>query len=524
MADLTAILSGNPGRSISANRSAANGNLVLQGESWPLLYRDATRLGPPATCGATVSAACVPAGPSYPLAMTTANNVSIFDPSLDLSYADSYSVGLQRPVGRNWVVEMRYVGSRNHGGWATENWNETNIESNGFLEEFKLAMANLQSNIAAGRGNSFAYFGANTGTAPLPIILSHLVSGVTPAQAGDAARYTGANWTNSTLVGFLASQNPNPRNFVSSTSGLYGNTAFRANGRAAGFPSNLWVMNPDVNNATILTNVNRSRYDSLQLEARRRYANGFQFTGGYTYGIQRNTVFESLSRARYLAPGANVPHQFKVSGVLDIPFGDGRRFGSGAGAWLKAIAGGWTVSATGRYQWQSLVASGVRLVGMTHDELQDAYKIRIDESTQTVYIFPDDIVLNTRRAFNVSATSPNGYSALGAPEGRYLAPASFPGCVALYRGDCDSPDQIRLIAPLSAKTDLTVRKRITIAGSKNVEIQFDLLNLFGNVNFNPVFNPGAGSTVFQVTSGLTSATGTFEPGGQVGQLMVRFNW
>ena len=50
----------------------------------------------------------------------------------------------------------------------------------------------------------------------------------------------------------------------------------------------------------------------------------------------------------------------------------------------------------------------VQLVGMTLSDLQDAYKIRkaTDENGVTrVYILPDDIILNTRRAYNVSATS-----------------------------------------------------------------------------------------------------------------------
>ena len=40
------------------------------------------------------------------------------------------------------------------------NYNEVNIIENGFLNEFKLAQANLQANIAAGKGSTFAYTGA----------------------------------------------------------------------------------------------------------------------------------------------------------------------------------------------------------------------------------------------------------------------------------------------------------------------------------------------------------------------------
>ena len=56
----------------------------------------------------------------------------------------------------------------------------------------------------------------------------------------------------------------------------------------------------------------------------------------------------------------------------------------------------------------------------------------------TVYNLPDDIILNTRRAHSTSATSANGYSSLGAPEGRYIARESSPNCVALIVGDCSA--------------------------------------------------------------------------------------
>ncbi len=64
-----------------------------------------------------------------------------------------------------------------------------NLVANGFLNEFKVAMANLQANNASGAANragSFAYFGGGTGTTPLPIYLAYL-NGRT--DAGNPAAY-----------------------------------------------------------------------------------------------------------------------------------------------------------------------------------------------------------------------------------------------------------------------------------------------------------------------------------------------
>ena len=71
------------------------------------------------------------------------------------------------------------------------------------------------------------------------------------------------------------------------------------------------------------------------------------------------------------------------------------------------------------------------------------FDIRIDPATglQTVYMLPDDVILNTRRAFSVSTTTANGYCAsLGAPEGRYIAPANSADCIQLKAGDCAPRD------------------------------------------------------------------------------------
>ncbi|MEW5981429.1 MAG: hypothetical protein AB1806_10785, partial [Acidobacteriota bacterium] len=61
-------------------------------------------------------------------------------------------------------------------------------------------------------------------------------------------------------------------------------------------------------------------------------------------------------------------------------------------------------------------------------------------------------------------------------------------------------------------------------GPMNIEVRVDVLNLFDAVNFNPVANPGSGSTIFQVTSGYTDPSNTYDPGGRLGQIMIRFNW
>ena len=163
----TGIYGPNPGSTLSLTRDANTG-LVGAGESWPVLLRETNRL----------SQAPFPASPTYPIPIRAnrADNLSAFHPDIEVAAARSWSVGLQRTLSKDMAVEARYVGTRGVNQWSTLNYNERNVIENGFLDEFKLAMRNLQANNIAGgsRAGSFAYFGPASGTNPLPIYLAYL--------------------------------------------------------------------------------------------------------------------------------------------------------------------------------------------------------------------------------------------------------------------------------------------------------------------------------------------------------------
>ena len=75
-----------------------------------------------------------------------------------------------------------------------------------------------------------------------------------------------------------------------------GQAAFRANGVAAGLARNFWVLNPDVSNANFLTNTTDSRYDSLQVELRRRFSRGLQFTTSYSRSMQKVLELDTITQ------------------------------------------------------------------------------------------------------------------------------------------------------------------------------------------------------------------------------------
>jgi hypothetical protein len=524
LADFSGTLGANPGSSISANRDMTIGNLSSISEL-PVLLSQTSRLGPPQFADT----------PIYPLTEVITGDANIFDPNLKVPYSQSWSFGIQREISKNMAIEVRYVGTRNLRGWTEYNLNdvEQNIVENGFLDEFKLAQANLKANIAAGRGNTFRYFGPNTNTFPLPITLSYIGGKVDPnlassyssAVIGSTAANLFSNTT--TFVNLLAVNNPSPITFAAN---LHSDAGRRNNALAAGRPANFFLTNPNLRGGVFFTgNGGYTRYDSMQVEFRRRLSQGLLTQSNYTWAKS----FAS-SRFSFRAPRVNtlndgvpgyVAHAFKVNWIYELPIGRGRALLGGASPVLDRIVGGWEFHGTGRVQsGQVLNFGNVNLVGMTQDEFRKEFKLRFDDAKGVVYHLPQDIIDNTIKAFSVSATTPDGYTR-GAPTGRYIAPASSRTCIQVVAGDC-APQTLYVTGPMFTRFDLSAVKRFKITEKINFELRGEFLNALNNINFLANTNlTNFNNDLFgQVTSAYTDSSNTQDPGGRLIQIVARFNF
>ncbi len=525
MNQFTNLYGGNPGSTQTITRSATSADPLTP---WPVRLSNASQIRP----GSFAEDPVFP----IPVQSDRDSDLNAFAPEIKIGSAHSWQVGFQRALSRDTAVEVRYVGTRGVDQWSTLNYNQIRGESlinNGFLNEFKLGMANLQANNAAGgsRAGSFAYFGPGTGTHALPTYLAYL-NGRTDAT--NAAAYTGGSstWTSTTLASRFVAASPSP---ISSASDLDGNGTRRNRALAAGLPANFFVPNPLVGDVDVTDSGAYSDYHALQLELRRRLSRGLSANINYQYAIEGGSSFHGFSFGRVMASSANVRHAIKTQWDWTIPVGRGQRFGSDLPGVLDAVLGGWSFNGVGRIQARTIDFGNVRLVGMTPKDLQKIYEhdIRIDPASglQTVYTLPDDVILNTRRAWSIDPRTATGYSALGVPEGRYIAPPNSADCIQTRPGDC-APERLLLRAPWFARFDIGVRKRFPFRGSANIEVGFDLLNAFDTINFDP-FSPsttttsgayyGAG-TFSQVNSAYQDPSNTFDPGGRLGQVMFRINW
>src|SRR5215475_10382660 len=161
------------------------------------------------------------------------------------------------------------------------------------------------------------------------------------------------------------------------------------------------------------------------------------FAQGGSTGSLAGTVADPsgavVSGAKGVVKNGETGQEFTATtsdnGTFNVP-----SLGANLNGFVDRLIGGWEWHGTARVQSGRPMSFGnVQLVGMTVGELQDMIEIRKGADRVITYL-PDDAILNTRRAFNVDVTSSTGYSSLGAPTGRYIAPANSNGCLQGFTG------------------------------------------------------------------------------------------
>lgn len=538
------LLGANPGGNLSASRTVALGNLFIGTN-----LRDA---GNP-----NLSAPAFSATPSYPITLTTANSANAFDPNLKTGSVASYTFGYQREINSNTVVELRYVGNRGSDLFRQHNLNELNTIENGLAAEFRLAQQNLAANIAANRCQTgvtsslcqynIAYFGPGTGTNPLPITMAYL-GGFNSTAAQLVANYqgTGSIQANLRSTTFTTSLNPNAASPIGYGGALEGNAGRRTNALNAGLPANFFFVNPTTatGGAFLLDNSANSWYNAGTIELRRRLANGLRMSASYTFAKAQSDSFQSNSDnfANYthrdvgptIAKGTavfDIRHAFKLDANYDLPFGKGRRYFGNAGKLLDAVIGGFTIAPVLRWQSGSPIQIGnVQLVGMTVKDLQKMVKIR--KEATAVYWLPDDVILNSRRAFGTDVTTATGYGTLGVPQGQFIAPAGYGNCASRYSGECGFTNLI-IYGPSFFKLDASAAKVFKIGEKRSLEFRVTSLDVLNSPQFrvggwgaDVVTSGCCGTTFGQLGTGSAyqDVSTTNDPGGRLIDLMIRLKF
>lgn len=266
---------------------------------------------------------------------------------------------------------------------------------------------------------------------------------------------------------------------------------------------------PQFGDINTTTNEGYSWYHSLQTSVNRRFSQGYTLGFNYTWSKFMEAV-EFLNAADP-APvetisGSDRPHRFSASGILEMPFGKGRKFGANVNRWASYAISGWQVS--GVYQFQSGVPIGfgnvfyfgnLRDIALPSGEqsvakwfntngfvaLRNGSTVIRDTAGNPVWVNFNDPCKTTYNAASCPGTplaNPTGFNR----DGSFQPVANVRTGAAPLRLGFLRTDQINNI-------DLSVIKKTELWENKNLEFRAEFINAFNHVLF-----PGP-------TTGLTSA-------------------
>lgn len=442
------------------------------------------------------------------------------DPNLATPYVQSWSAGIQREVGKNTVLEVRYVGNHSLKLLRTYNLNEVNILTNGFLNDFKNAQTNLAINQAAGV-SSFQNTG-RAGEQNTPILTAAFKGLASSSGFGSGTFITDLQ---EGIAGTMANS-------------LAGNQTYMNNLLSSGYPANFFQVNPTLAgaNAYLTANGGFSNYNALQIEIRHRFSNSIQFSANYVYmksmtdlDVDSSTdalnyvTLRNYSLNKTISP-YNIPNQFKANFIYELPFGPGHAFSTNSG-FINRIIGGWQFEGIIRIQSGSpfILNTGGGTAGRGTLNQYDAGIVTTLTRQQIqndvgVYKMPNGTVYWLNPNANLVNITGNGQA-----NAADLAPASTPGVLG-------NP-YFYLYGPRFARFDLTAAKKTRISERMNLELRAEFLDAFNNVNFlvgsagNSVNSTSILSSTFgRLTSGYQDISTTNDPGGRIIQLVGRFNF
>jgi hypothetical protein len=201
---------------------------------------------------------------------------------------------------------------------------------------------------------------------------------------------------------------------------------------------------------TVYGNLNRyqktgySNYHGLQLEAERRFAQGYGFQVFYVAGNALTATgmadqAGAISAANQFLPGAvpqddsarnrflnygrdsSIPkHRVRWNWIADLPFGKGKPLGGNAGPFLDRLIGGWQIAGIGSWstRWIGLPTNVFPNLGSGKIEIYDK-KYPIEDCTSgtcyPAYLWWNGYLPADRiNSYNPATGKPNGY--MGVPD------------------------------------------------------------------------------------------------------------
>ncbi|MDQ3633515.1 MAG: carboxypeptidase-like regulatory domain-containing protein [Acidobacteriota bacterium] len=395
------------------------------------------------------------------------------DPNIKSPRVQEYSLGIQREIGFNTALEVRYVGTRSDNLIRGFDLNQTIIDSNGFLADFNRARSNLQN---FGDARCSAAQATTRGCQQLVVFPNIAFGGLL---------------TNGFILSRIRSGEVADLASIYVQNNLQGSVQF--------------VPNQSAGVVDLLTNGSRFRYNALQVDLRRRFSQGLSLNSNYTFsknltngvgtGQTRFEPFLDINQPEleYTRADFDQTHKFNLLASYDLPFGKGRPFlkdgilstifggfniggilqiGSGAPVTITDSSG--TLNRRGRSGRQTAVTN------LTGDELQ---------ALVGVFRTPNGIFFINPTALGRNPDGSINTAAGGTGRGSNGLDTNFDGQVFFNNspGTTSSLGRALFNGPTTYNLDMTIIKRFVFSVSDNrnltFQLQADFFNVFNRANF-----------------------------------------
>ena len=463
------------------------------------------------------------------------NTVFAVDPNLKLQHNYEYNFGIQREIGFNTAVEIRYVGGRSNTLTRGFDFNQIDIFSTGFLADFRRAQENCR--LAAG-GNlnncvDARFNAAIPGSQPLPVF-NQLPFG--------------AFLNNPVITAQLIAGTPADLALTYIQNGL----DIDENANGVNFRPN-----PFAGVVDLLTNGGKYRYDSLQAEIRRRFTGGFSLQANYTFqkiltDVQsdQQTRFDPFLDVNnqdldYARADYDRTHTINFNTIYELPFGAGKRW----------MSDGWADRIFGGLQFSSIVnvSSGPPLgiidprgtfnrggrsgrqtarSSLSPDQIKDL--VGTFRTPNGVFLINPSVlfatavrrnaagtIVETRTGIDLNQPLPAGFTLSEVRGAAALNQPAFPGQVFFRNapGETGNLPRSFLNGPLYVNWDAGFMKRIRFGETMRLELRAEAFNVLNRANFFIADNSG----IFNVNgTNFGRLTTSFSP--RIMQLAARFEF
>jgi hypothetical protein len=367
-------------------------------------------------------------------------------PNIRSQYAEQYNLSVQREFGKDFVFQIAYVGRQGHRLLATQELNPGNSQT----------CLDLNANLGLGTCTQFgadsSYF-IDPGTVLTADL--HLPYGANKLlPAGTTIGSSGL-----TLVGLRPFSSPN----CEPTTG-------------AGCPADgLPIFSSIFQQGTISS----SSYHALQASLEKRFSNGLQFTGAYTYGksLDYASTFESLVNPFNPRIGRSqslfdARHRFVFSYYWDLPI---RTYHGFAGKVLN----GWSLSGT------TTVQSGfpIRITQQDDNELYSSFDFETSGQPNLIAPFKK---LNPRGSGNLGF-DPSSFSTgcidPADPDNLIDNPLCSNESGGVVLGTIGNAPRTICCGPGEFQTDIGVFKNTNIGEHYRLQFRGEIYNLFNYAQF-----------------------------------------